>query len=108
MLTIERVADEVASVSVARRAMQPAPAKPSTLMHHRRRSQGECAVTPVDVQALNGKIYAPVPALPSQCPYEIGGFPASGTHRGGVAAAKFVSSVKECTCASLARAFTAV
>jgi hypothetical protein len=74
--TIERVADEAASVGVARRAMQPAPAKPSTLMHRRRRSQGECAVAPVDVQALDGKIYVPVPAVPSQHqspPYEIGG-----------------------------------
>jgi hypothetical protein len=63
ILTLERVFDEVAaSVDVVRRAVQPASRVPATPVHRCRRSRGECAVASHDVQALDGKVHAPVPA----------------------------------------------
>lgn len=106
MLTLEHVAEDAASVDVARRAVQAASAKPATLMHRRWCSQGECPVASINVQALDGKVHTAVPTMLSQHqPANVIGVPV--TYRDGVAAAKFVSSVKEWTCVSLARAVTA-
>lgn len=66
-LTLERVFDEVtASVEMVRRAVQPASIKGATPVHRGRRSHGERAIASFDVQALDGKGHAPVPAMPSQ------------------------------------------
>ena len=107
-LTLERVFDEVAaSVEMVRRAVQPASIKGATPVHRGRRSHGERAVAYFDVQTLDGKGHAPVPVMPSQHQPPSNEIGALGTHDGGVAAAKFVSSAREWTCASLARAVTA-
>ncbi len=107
MLTLEHVAEEAASVDVARRAVQRASTNPVTLVHRSRRSQGKRAVASFDVQALDGKVHAPVPAVPSQHQLPSNEIGVPGTHRGGVAAAKSVSSAREWTCASFARGVTA-
>jgi hypothetical protein len=60
ILTLEYVSEEVATVDVVRRAVKPASAKPTTLMYRRR----VCVVSPI--QALDGKVHAPVPIMPGQ------------------------------------------
>ena len=91
MLTLERVFEKVAAS--VRRAVRPASIKLSTTLVHRSRgSRGKRAVASCDVQALDGEIHAPVPAMPSQHQPRSIGVP--GTDGGGEAAAKSASSAK--------------
>ena len=87
--TLECVAEDVATVDAARRAVKPGPTKPVTLIHHRR---DWCAVCPI--QPLEIKVHAPAPIMPGQHKLPVHENEVPGTHGDGVTAEKFVSSVK--------------